>query len=96
MDQAILKTKLLTLLQEFVKENDIKSDSQIDEKTRLIGNSSIFDSMDLIQFIVEVESMLEEDYNLNIQLTSDKAMSRRTSPFISIDSLVNFINDENQ
>ena len=51
--------------------------------------------MELVQFIVEVEQFLDDEYDIEIELTSEKAMSRRTSPFINIKALNNFILEEN-
>ena len=50
--------------------------------------------MELVQFIVEVENLLDEEFEIEIELTSEKAMSRRNSPFISINTLVEYIVDE--
>lgn len=94
MNLDTLKQNLLDLLNEFLSDNEISLDHKVDYKTRLIGSNAIFDSMELVQFIVEVESYLDENLDIEIQLASEKAMSRRTSPFISIDSLSNYIIDE--
>ena len=89
-----LKIKLINLLNEFILENEIEINSEVDYDTRLIGSSSIFDSMELVSFIVEVEQFLDEEYGFEIQLASEKAMSRRSSPFISLKSLYDFILEE--
>ena len=90
-----LKLLLLQLLNDFVEENSIilDNDTSLANNTRLLGNSGIFDSMELVQFIVEVENLIEDKFDIDIELTSDKAMSRRNSPFISIETLVKFIID---
>ena len=91
-----IKIKLLKLLKDFIDENEIDLDKDIvlDENIRLIGTSSLFDSMELVQFIVDVESLLDDEFDIEIELTSEKAMSRRNSPFISINTLTKFIVDE--
>ena len=89
-----LNIKLINLLNDFILENEIEINCEIDDSTRLIGSSSIFDSMELVQFIVEVEQFLDEDYGIEIQLASEKAMSRRNSPFISLNSMYDFILEE--
>lgn len=90
-----LESKLKTLLKDFINENDIELDTEIDSNLRLFGSNSVFDSMELVQFIVEVEQFLDDEYDIEIELTSEKAMSRRTSPFINIKALNNFILEEN-
>ena len=91
-----IKIRLLKLLYEFIDENEInlEKDVVLDENVRLIGTSSVFDSMELVQFIVDVESLLDDEFDIEIELTSEKAMSRRNSPFISINTLVEYIVDE--
>ena len=89
-----LDTNLVTFLREFISENEIEVNSEININTKLFGSMSIFDSMELVQFIVEVEQFLHDEYEIEIELTSEKAMSRRTSPFKSIKSLEIFIKEE--
>ena len=89
-----LDSDLITLLKAFIKENEIQVDNKIDSNSRLFGSNSVFDSMELVQFIVEVEQFLDEEYDIEIELTSDKAMSRRSSPFISLNTLSKFIIEE--
>jgi hypothetical protein len=61
---------------------------------RLYGSGAIFDSMQLVNFLVLVEQMLEDDLGCVVSLTSEKAVSRRVSPFASIRTLVEFIREE--
>lgn len=91
-----IRESLIKLIAQFVEENEIELDKDVvlDENIRLIGTSSVFDSMELVQFIVEVESLLDEEFEIEIVLTSEKAMSRRNSPFISINTLTEYIVDE--
>ena len=91
-----IKTRLVKLLDQFIKENEIELDKNVvlDENIRLIGTTSGFDSIERVQFIVEVERRLDEEYEIEIELTSEKAMSRRNSPFISINTLTEYIVDE--
>ena len=47
--------------------------------------------MDLVSFIVELEEAIEEGFDIEISLADEKAMSRRTSPFISVTTLSTYI-----
>ena len=91
MENPGLQNELLKLLEDSINENEIELDITVDENTRLIGSSAIFDSFELVAFIVEAEQYLEEQYGKQIQLASTKAMSRRNSPFISVKTLSEFI-----
>jgi acyl carrier protein len=58
--------------------------------TNLIGENALFDSMDLVGFIADVE-MRFMSLGHPITLTSDKAMSLANSPFKTPRTLIEFI-----
>ena len=83
--------KIVTeVISDYAKELNINFE-KVDENTRLIGSSSEFDSSDLIQSVVEIEDQSNQKFHTDITLTDEKAMSRTTSPFINIGTLVNFL-----
>lgn len=96
MNKKKLLKQLLINLNEFIEDNSIEYDSEINEHTRLIGSLSIFDSMELVTFIIETEEFINDEYNREFQLATENAMSRRSSPFISINSLVSYILELNE
>ena len=81
---------VISVITDYAKEVNIIFE-QLDENTRLIGSSSKFDSSDLVQIIVEIEDKINQEFNTDITLTDEKAMSRTTSPFVNIGTLVNFL-----
>ncbi|MBB6471220.1 hypothetical protein [Sphaerisporangium rubeum] len=60
----------------------------------LYGDQGVFDSMHLVNFLARVEEELEDEYDVEISLTSEKAVSRRVSPFSSVRRLIDFIDEE--
>lgn len=65
---------------------------EINEQTNLIGRDAIVDSMGLVTIIVDLESnFLDKGYE--VSLTSEKAMSKKISPFRSVNALSNYIVD---
>jgi acyl carrier protein len=61
--------------------------------TKLFGTESPLDSMGLVNFLVDTEAaFLEED--IEISLMSGKAMSRSQSPFRSVQTLIDYIDEE--
>jgi len=60
----------------------------------LYGDRGVFDSMHLVNFLVLVEEALEDEFDVAISLTSEKAVSRRVSPFGSVKRLIEFIEEE--
>ena len=83
---------VINVIADYAKELNITFE-KLDENTRLIGSSSEFDSSDLVQIIVEIEDKINQQFNTDITLTDEKAMSRTTSPFVNIGTLVNFLVD---
>lgn len=57
----------------------------------LFGENGSLDSLGLVHFVVGVEQGIAEALGVDITLASDRAMSRRNSPFRTIHSLVEFI-----
>ena len=91
MNKVDIENYIMILLKQFVQENDIEILTDLNTKTRLIGGSGFLDSMDLVSFIVELEEGLSHEFSLDIELANDSAMSRRTSPFINISTLSDYI-----
>jgi acyl carrier protein len=57
----------------------------------LYGNG--LDSMGLVQFVVMVEERIEDLTGVALTLASDKAMSRRSSPFATLQTLADYITE---
>ena len=82
---------------EYLESKDI--DVETYENSVLFGQNSVLDSIGLVNVIVDIESkFLDEE--IEISLISEKAMSRRNSPFRTIKTLAEFIieqiNDDNE
>ncbi len=59
----------------------------------LLGSNSIFDSMDLVNFISDIEVKISDVENKEITLVSETAFSKQRSPFKSMETLGNFIDE---
>lgn len=90
MNKVELQALLVKELKEFTIAHDINAD-QIKIDTRLIGLTGILDSIDLVSFIVHIEEVVNDSFALEISLTDERAMSRTTSPFLSLEALSRFI-----
>ncbi len=71
----------------------LPEDRQVERSltARLFGREAPLDSLGLVNFIVTVEEQLSDDLDVTITLANEKAMSRKTSPFRSVDVLIDFI-----
>lgn len=82
---------LFQTLNDYFESQDMEISA--DENTILFGKESVLDSMGLVNVIIDIESkFLDED--IEISLMSEKAMSRRNSPFRTISTLTKFIEEQ--
>lgn len=61
------------------------------ENILLIGHNAELDSLQLMNFIVELEQQIEIFFNCSIILTDENAMNQSPNPFTSISTLVEYI-----
>lgn len=66
---------------------------EVNANTVLFGQDSKIDSLSLVSVIVDLETMLSIDYNLDISLTDDRAMTREKSPFDSVKNMIEYIDE---
>ena len=64
---------------------------QISEDLVLLGDGSDLDSLSIVSMIVDVEAKVSEACQRDICLTDDRAMSQENSPFLTISTLVDYI-----
>ncbi len=62
-----------------------------DEKTRLYSSEGGMDSIALVGFIADLEERLAVEFNKDIILADERAMSQKRSPFLSVQLLANYI-----
>lgn len=88
-NEQILQT-VVSIVSEYQASQGVECD--INQETTLFGDDAILDSMGLVNVVIDLESEFL-DKGIEISLTSEKAMSRRNSPFRTIDTLVTFISE---
>ena len=75
---------------EILREKDHKT-HKLDRSTPLFGKNGVLDSLSLVRLISDIE---EDYYNLTekeIVLADEKAMSQSSSPFLTVDTLSDYI-----
>jgi len=60
----------------------------------LYGEWGVFDSLQLVNFLMNLEEKISDKLDLSLSLTSDRAVSRKVSPFRSPEHLADFILEE--
>jgi acyl carrier protein len=61
------------------------------ESTMLFGPGAALDSLGLVTFVVALEQSLAREHGLQVTLADEKAMSQRTSPFRSVATLADYV-----
>lgn len=79
------------LLLKCLQEADPTPPGPVDAETVLLGKSSHFDSLGLVNYIVDVEQALDEELGVAVTLADERAMSQTRSPFRTVQSLTDYI-----
>ena len=84
---------IIELLKELGIENDNKSLLNANNKTKIFGENGNLDSIGLVIFISDLEEVINEEFEKELTLADDRAMSQKTSPFRNVESLTNHISN---
>lgn len=91
---AVLFPMVMGVLAELNKLRENPIDLSLGKELVLFGRGAVFDSMGLVSFLSRVEEEIEDQLDRVVSLTSEKAVSRRQSPFASVQALIDFITEE--
>lgn len=91
IDREDIINLLISSLETYFDEINEKVNLSEGENTKLFGGDGVLNSLGLVSYIVEIEELLEDEYDVSVTLADEKAMSRRTSPFGRITYLADYI-----
>ena len=63
----------------------------ISNETLLFGNNGNLDSLAFMNLIISIEQHIQNDFDVSITIADEKALSKKQSPFESIETLTNYI-----
>ncbi len=91
IDNEQVKTSVFEVIE--LENDDLPKHKKIEKSLNfeLYGGAGKLDSLDLVNFVVAVEQTIEDKFGVLLNLTDDKAMSQKTSPFKTIGTLVDYI-----
>ena len=92
-DRAAVRDCVYRAIDEINAEDDAKYQIEKSEQTRLFGAESRLDSLGLVSLIVGVEEQLDDEYGVALTLADEKAMSRQNSPFLTIATLIDYVQE---
>jgi acyl carrier protein len=92
MKEQIFST-IISSIKEFNESIEEKIQVSNGRDTTLFGKDGVLDSLALVNLIVQIEENIAEVFNKPITLTSEKAMSRKLSPFLTVGTLTDYIEE---
>ncbi len=67
---------------------------QVDAETPIFEGDDSLDSLSLVSLIVDIEARVEDAFQTEVVLASEKAMSMQNSPYRNVLTLTNFVLEE--
>jgi len=93
-----VKEALLDCIKQGIEEINITREQKIPieelDRISIYGESGVFDSMQLVNFLMVVEERMSEQMGLSITIVSEKAISRKVSPFSTVSALLDYLMEE--
>ena len=84
---------VLSTLHEMGNEDNNQQLLEANEKTKLFGSSGVLDSVGIVFLITELEEKVYDEFDVEITLADERAMSQRTSPFRNVESLAKYLSE---
>jgi acyl carrier protein len=91
LDQDTVASLVMSNLHEVLAQKDQPLPDLANGTVNLIGRQAVLDSLSLVTLIVDLEQRLEEEYGVSLILVDEHAMSQRSSPFRTSQSLTDYI-----
>lgn len=89
-DPVTLESLVLDALREVLRQRG-QASHDLTPATRLLGEGAVVDSLGLVTLIVDLEQRIEDEFGVVLTLASERAMSRSSSPFRSVQSIVEYV-----
>ena len=90
-----MKEKIEQIIIDTLKELNEELENEIlinpTSKTKLYGINGGLDSLALVSFITDIEEKISGNFDKDIVLADEKAMSAKTSPFRNVETLTLYI-----
>lgn len=84
-----IKSLVIDSLNELKDMNNV--DFEINDATILLGENAVMDSFDFVSFVSTLEEKIADEFDKSITVVSEKAFSKKYSPFKTIDRITDYI-----
>lgn len=85
--EAVVKSAVKEMNEELGSENLAEPSSG----TGLYGANGNLDSIGLVSLLMDIEERVTDEFDCDVSLTDERAMSRKNSPFRTIKTLSDYI-----
>ncbi|MDF2153928.1 hypothetical protein [Vibrio sp. CAU 1672] len=82
---------VLSTLIEMGEDDDNAALIEANAKTKLFGTNGVLDSVGIVFLITELEEKISDEFDVDVTLADEKAMSQVTSPFRNVETLAKYI-----
>ncbi|CAI2308282.1 hypothetical protein [Vibrio parahaemolyticus] len=82
---------ILSTLHEMGEDEDNEALIEAHAKTKLFGTNGALDSVGIVFLITELEEKISDEFDIDVTLADEKAMSQVTSPFRNVETLAKYI-----
>lgn len=93
--QTVIKSEVVKIILQSIRDHLKKagggSRTEVSGETRLSGKGAFLDSLALVQLLIEIEERTGDRYGVTVALMDERAMSEKSSPFITVGSLANYL-----
>ena len=89
-----MKQKLLALTidatRDMAEQNDITPAGELGPDTALFDRDGLLDSMALVSLVIDLEQIIQSEFDATVELADEKALSQENSPYRTIQTLVDY------
>ena len=86
-----IEETILEIIKELNESFEIKELEQPTIDSPLYGPNGVLSSIELVMLVAEIEGVISDNFDVDIILADEKAMSQKISPFRSARSLAVYI-----
>lgn len=88
VSDEMLANIIASSIQEILSMRKKATAVSVNSDTVLFGSNGLFDSIELVSMVVAVEQALEDNLNVSLSLSDEKAVSQVNSPYKTVGTLV--------